>query len=120
MATDVDSAKRLKRFYVVDIVVPGFVFVVGGSIFGMERGFLLAVTALMVTVIMHEFWHLKSRIWFAAFMASVAVIHVSAVFIIDLPNKFDATALFIPIVVAEGVLLLFIVSAVEKRIQKKQ
>jgi hypothetical protein len=83
-------------------------------LFGIARGFLLSITAFMLLVLVQEYWRIARRPWFIAFIATIFLSHLALIFILEFPDKFNSTALFIPFFMLEWIALFFAVAKIEK------
>tara|TARA_R110000764_G_scaffold91553_1_gene174678 strand:- start:379 stop:720 length:342 start_codon:yes stop_codon:yes gene_type:complete len=99
---------------IVDFLVVAASFVFFALIFNMERAFLLSLTTSMLFILVQEYWRIASRVWFVVFIASVFLTQSAIIFVIKLPEKFNAPALFVPFVMIEGVSLFFVIAKIDK------
>jgi uncharacterized membrane protein len=107
--------KNVNGIYFSDVVITSAAFIVSAALISLERSLLICFLVGTVSVAINMKWRLRSQAWFWLIILLFATANALIIFTIPMPHEFKAAAGFTPLVIVEGMVLLGVISSIERR-----
>ena len=107
--------KNHSGIYLSDVVLTLLSFIASSFFVSLERSLLICFLVGGISVILNLKWHLRGKRWFWIILGVFLIINALLIFGAPMPQEFKIAAAFAPLVIAEGLALLGIISFVERR-----